>query len=227
MRRPLLLALVLWLSVLLPASLSGVARAADAPGHGDKAAPHGEKAPAPGDDHGGHGKAQEGVFGQALDLAIWTVVVFVILLIVLGKYAWGPMMEGLKRREESIRAAIEEAQKAKEEAARMRQEMNAEIARSRDEQRKMVEEARRDAERLKEEMKAEAQAQITAERERLRKEISTATDQALQQLWSQTAKLATEVSAKAIRKNLSEEDHRRLVDEALRELKVAPEGNKG
>lgn len=221
MRRPLLVIFVLIVAVLACAALPGSAHAADAPKHGEKEGGHG-------DGHGGHGGGDDGgVFGKALDLAIWTVVVFLVLLVVLGKFAWGPMMEGLKRREESIRAAIDEAQKAKEEAAKMRQEMNAEIARSRDEQRKMVEEARRDAERLKEEMKAEAQAQITAERERLRKEISTATDQALQQLWNQTAKLATEISSKAIRKSLSEEDHRRLVDEALKELKVAPEGNRG
>jgi F-type H+-transporting ATPase subunit b len=222
MRRPLLVVFVLLLGVVTAAVLSAPVHAAAAP-HKEAAAPTDSDKEA----GAGHGDANGGVFGKALDLAIWTVVVFIVLLLVLGKFAWGPMMEGLKRREESIRAAIDEANKAKEEAARMRQEMQAEIAKVQDKQRQMIEEARRDAERLREEMKSEAQAQITAERERLRKEITTATDQALQELWQRTARLATEVSARAIRKNLGEDDHRRLVDEALRELKVAPDGNKG
>jgi F-type H+-transporting ATPase subunit b len=226
MRRPLLVVFVLLLGVVTAAALSAPVHAAAEPAHDKKADAHADKK---GDGHGdAHGSDDDGgVFGKALDLAIWTILVFLILLMVLGKFAWGPMMEGLKRREESIRAAIDEAQKAKEEAARMRQEMQAEMAKVRDSQQKLIEEARRDAERLKEEMKTEAQAQITAERDRLRKEITTATDQALQDLWQRTARLATEVSAKAIRKNLAEDDHRRLVDEALRELKVAPDGNKG
>ena len=136
------------------------------------------------------------------------------------------MMEGLKRREESIRAPSTSAEgqgRGRPDA----QEMQAELAKVRDSQRQMIEEARRDAERLKEEMKAETQKQIAADRDRLRKEIAAETDQALQHVWHQAAKLATEISSKAIRRSLSEEDHRRLVDDALKELKVAPEGNKG
>jgi F-type H+-transporting ATPase subunit b len=59
------------------------------------------------------------------------------------------------------------------------------------------------------------------ERERLRRDISTARDQALQEIWNQTAQLATLISAKAIRRELTDEDHRRLVDEALAELRQA------
>lgn len=226
MRRPLLLIVIGLMAFGALAALAGPGRAADEPAHGKaEAAAHGD---GHGDAHGGHGKKDEGVFGQALDLAIWTVLVFLILLAVLGKFAWGPMMEGLKRREESIRAAIDDAAKAREEAQKMRQELQAEIAKAHEEQRKIVDEAHKSAQRLAEEMKAEAQAQIAAERERLRKEIHTATDQALQQIWQQAAHLATEVSSKAIRRSLSEDDHRRLVDDALQELKTAAaNGHKG
>ena len=76
-------------------------------------------------------------------------------------------------------------------------------------------------------MIAKARAEIQAERERLRREIEMARDQALQELWKQAADLATMISAKAIRRQLSAEDHRRLVDEALTELQGAAKAGRG
>src|SRR5947209_4815132 len=73
-------------------------------------------APAGHDDHNG------GVFGWALDLGIWTLVVFLLLLFILTKYAWGPMLEALRQREETIRGAVEEAKLARAETDRVRAE---------------------------------------------------------------------------------------------------------
>jgi len=87
--------------------------------------------------------------------------------------------------------------------------------------REVLDEARRDAQNLRDEMVAKAKSEIQTERERLRHEIEMARDQALQQLWNQTAQLATLISAKAIRRELNVEDHRRLVDEAIAELQEA------
>src|SRR5262249_48873676 len=87
--------------------------------------------------------------------------------------------------------------------------------------REIMDNARKDGQRLTEEMVTKARGEIQTERDRLRREIETAKDQALQDLWNQTAQLATLVSAKAIGRQLSEEDHRRLVDEALSELPQA------
>lgn len=83
---------------------------------------------------------------------------------------------------------------------------------------KIMEEARRDAELLKEEMRAQATRDIQTERQRLRREMDIARDQALQELLNHAARLATLISAKAIGRHLSEEDHRRLIDEALGEM---------
>jgi F-type H+-transporting ATPase subunit b len=161
------------------------------------------------------------IFEWALDLGIWTIVVFVLLIFILKKYAWGPMLEGLQKREQNLHAAVEEARKAREEAAQLREERQAALAKIGEQVREAMDEARRDAQRLKEEMQNQAKAEIQAERERLRREIAMARDQALKQLWDQAAQLATLVSAKAIQRHISEEDHRRLVDEALAELHQA------
>ena len=87
-----------------------------------------------------------------------------------------------------------------------------------DNMRDILDNARRAAERSTDEMIAKARSEIQSERDRLRREIETARDQALQELWNQAAQLATLISAKAIGRSLTEEDHRRLLDEAIAEL---------
>lgn len=172
---------------------------------------------AEGHDEGG----KTDLFGQAIDLGIWTLVVFALLLVILRRYAWGPMLEGLQKREHDIEAAIEEAKRTREDAERLRLQLKEQMDKAHDTVRGIVDEARRDAQHLKDEMVTTARAEIQAERERLRHEIETARDQALQELWNQTAQLATLVSSKVIRRQLTPDDHRRLVDEALAEISEA------
>jgi F-type H+-transporting ATPase subunit b len=164
---------------------------------------------------------EPGLFERALDLSIWTIVVFLVLLFVLRKYAWKPLLEGLEQREHSIHAAMEEAKKAREEAQALRNALAEEAAKAQDRVREVLDQARRDAERMTAEMMTRAKAEIQSERDRLRREIETARDQAIQELWNQTAQLATLVSSKAIRRQLTTEDHRRLVEEAIEELDKA------
>jgi F-type H+-transporting ATPase subunit b len=204
--------LVAWL--LVP----GDTYAQEAPGKPQEAA----AAHAGGEPHAaGHAAAEPNIFEYALDLTIWTIVVFLCLLFILGKYAWKPMLEGLKRREENIRAALDEAQRARADAERVRAEFQAEMNRASEKVRDMLDEARKESLSLKDEMLGQAKAEIQKERERLRREIETARDQALQEIWNQAARLATSISAKAIRRQLTEEDHRRLVEESLAELRQA------
>jgi F-type H+-transporting ATPase subunit b len=177
---------------------------------GPAAAGHGEAK--------GHEEAKEDVFKGWLDLTIWTIVVFLLLALVLRKYAWGPMLEGLQRREDAIHAALQEAQKAREEAERVRGELQKEMNHAHEKVRDLLDVARRDAARTTEEMVSKARGEIQGERERLRREIETARDQALQQLWNQTAHLAADISAKVMRRVLSPDDQRRLIDQALSEL---------
>jgi F-type H+-transporting ATPase subunit b len=160
------------------------------------------------------------ILSPRADLGIWTIVVFVLLFLVLRKYAWGPILQGLQTREENIKEALAQAQRARDEAQAMRAELQKEMSHAQDKVRELMDEARRDAQRARDEMIAQARAEIQSERERLQREIGMARDQALQELWTQTAQLATLVSAKVIRRQLSVDDHRRLVDEALGELRT-------
>jgi F-type H+-transporting ATPase subunit b len=157
----------------------------------------------------------------ALDLTLWTIVVFLLLLYVLSKYAWKPLLEGLDARERNIRASAEDAQRARDEAQRLRDQLQAEFARAHDKVREMLDEARKEAQGLKEDMVGDARKEIQAERERLHREVSIARDEALQQIYHQGAQLAALISNKTIRRQLTPEDHRGLVDEALADLRRA------
>ena len=169
-----------------------------------------------GKDGGDH--KPDDVFGKALDLSIWTIAVFLVLLFVLGKYAWKPMLQGLEQREHSIQSAMEEAKKAKEEAQALRTQLAEDAAKAQDKVREVIDQARRDAEKVSADLLAKAKTEIQGERERFRRDVDTARDQAVKEIWGQAAQLATLISSKAIRRQLTPDDHRRLVDEAIAEL---------
>ncbi len=160
------------------------------------------------------------------DLGLWTLVVFLGLMFVLSKVAWKPMLEGLRNREDNIRKALDDAELSKKETAEMRQKFQSEMDKTNEKVRDMLEAGRRDAQRTADELLAKAKADIQAERDRLRREMDVARDQAIKELWEQTATLATQVSSKAVRRQMNVDDHRRLVDEALTELRQAAAANK-
>ncbi len=177
----------------------------------------------------GHGNAQEG--GQPvnaiLDLAIWTVVVFLVLLVVLGKFAWKPMLAGLQKREENIQSALAEAQAAREEAKRIHMDLQKQLATAHEQVRAILDDGRRAAQQLRETEMAKTMAEMQGERDRLHREIEMQTNQAIQHIWSQAAELATLASAKALGRGITENGHRKLIDEALAEIKASGGGPNG
>jgi F-type H+-transporting ATPase subunit b len=164
------------------------------------------------------------IFGWALDLTIWTIVVFLVLLFILGRFAWTPMLQGLEKREHDIHAAIEDARKAREEAQRLREDVQSERNKIEDMRRDILQKAQADAQRMADEITTKAKAQMQAERDRLRRDMETAHDQALQDLFAQTVDLAALVSSKAMRREMTPDDHRRFVDEALADIRQAGNG---
>ena len=152
------------------------------------------------------------------DTALWSIVVFVGLFLILRTKAWPLVLEGLQKREETIRSSLEEAKRTRAEMEQLRAQFQKELAEAHQQIPKLLEEARRDAEHVATEMRTKAAADIQTERERLRRELEIAKDQAIKELWEQSAQLATLISAKAIGRSLTEDDHRRLLDEAMQEM---------
>jgi len=185
-----------------------------------------------GGEHGGHADAKvvgvpKGLFVGAIETSLWTIVVFVILFFVLRRFAWGPIVTGLNKREQSIAQDKRDADLARQEAASMRDKLSAEMARANAEIRAMLDKARADAQQTAAEELAKGKADLAAERDRLHRELGIAEDQVRKGIIDDAAKLATLISAKTIKKHLTEDDHRALVDEALREFRAAAEKRKG
>ncbi len=164
------------------------------------------------------------LFKGALDLAIWTVAVFLILFLVLSNFAWPHIRAGLDKRESDIAHDKAEADKAKKEAEALRLSLQAEMAKAHEEARRIVDKAVADARTSAADELAKGKADLAAEKDRLHSEVARARDQALQEIWSQGAELAALISAKAVGKSLSLEDHRGLLSQALDEFKAAAKG---
>src|SRR6478736_8372281 len=98
-------------------------------------------------------------FAGDLGNAIWTLVIFVIVVIVLGKFAWGPVLGLLQQREEFIHRALSEAKRDRDEAELRLKEYAAKLQSAQREAFAILEEARRDAERLREELRGRAKTE--------------------------------------------------------------------
>lgn len=160
---------------------------------------------------------QPSILKLKAELGIWTLVVFGLLLFILSKTAWPRILDGLKKREEAIVIARQEAQQARDEAQKYLAEVKAKLDQAHLEASKILEDARRDASRLREEEKVRTMVELAQESERARREIATARDQALQDVYQQVVQLSILASSKAIGRELTvnEADQRRLVDEAI------------
>jgi F-type H+-transporting ATPase subunit b len=155
---------------------------------------------------------------------VTAIVVFLILVVVLAKTAWKPILKGLKEREDAIRRAVDEAKEASERARATVAEYEAKLARASEEGRAILEDARKDALRLKADIEAEARKQSEETVQRGVREIGQAKATAWDALVRDAATLATETAARIIRRTLSPEAHADLVDEVVREVSTARRG---
>jgi F-type H+-transporting ATPase subunit b len=158
------------------------------------------------------------------DLGLWSMAIFIVLFLCLAKFAWKPMLEGLTKREEAIRSALDLAEKSRRESLEQHEKLQAQMRESAGQGAAIVDEARRNAQSVAEKLVADAKSEIQHERDRLLNEVESAKDQALQEIWKLSVSLATSMSAKAIGRSIGEDDHRRLLDESLSELKQAGVG---
>jgi F-type H+-transporting ATPase subunit b len=165
--------------------------------------------------HAGGEQAEADPLSFDPDLAVWTIFVFVVLLLVLWRFAWGPISKGLELREQTIAEHIAAVERAHEDAKRLLAEHERKLAGAADEVRALMEEARRNAEHAKQEILTEAKASADAERKRALHDIEAATDQALKSLAERSADLAVELAGKIVQSKLSASDHTRLIQEAV------------
>src|SRR5262245_37951887 len=171
-------------------------------------------------DHG-HEKDKVGFAGIRWDLGVYTLIVFGILMFVLAKYAWPHIREGLEKREVNIRSALDQAKQGQVEATTLLAAAKKQMDEGASQVKAMLDEARRDADVLRASERENAARDIAAEKDRAKREIQAEKDAILKDVYDQSVKLAALMSEKALRRTVSADDHRRLLDESLAELRTA------
>ena len=161
------------------------------------------------------------LFTGDLGNIFWSLLTFLLVLVVLGKFAWQPILGALQKREDFIRDSLQQAKKDREEAQALLKQYADKIDAARAEATAIVEEGRRDAGAVKVKIEDAAKAEAKAMIERAKREIGLATDTAVKELYTLSANLATGVASRIIGKELSAADHERLISESIAELSSA------
>jgi F-type H+-transporting ATPase subunit b len=148
-------------------------------------------------------------------LFIWTIVTFLVLLALLTKFAWKPLLQALQERQERIRQSLEEARRAQEEMERLKRESAEIIRQAHVEANAIVTASRTDAERVREETKQKARTEAAAILAAAERQIEAEALRARHDVRREAADLSVAIASKLIRRNISAEDNRAIIDEML------------
>jgi F-type H+-transporting ATPase subunit b len=153
-------------------------------------------------------------------LFIWTIVTFLVLLALLAKFAWRPLLEALDTRQNAIRKSLDDAQQARQELERLNAESAQIIARSRQEADAIITQSRADGDRLREEIRQKARGEADLIVKNAERQIQLETSRAIEQIRHEAVDLSVMIASKIIQRNLTKEDTERLIDEALRQVQA-------
>ena len=151
-------------------------------------------------------------------LMIWTIVCFLVTLFVLKRFAFGPIQKTIDERRERIRASLEEADRARDEARKLIEEHRQLIRQARQESDEILSEARHVADAQRERVREETETDRQRRLEETKRQIEAETRRALEQIRQEVAVLALEAAQKVTRNALDDADQRRLIEDAISEL---------
>ncbi len=163
----------------------------------------------------GGGLPYPGDLGQA----IAAVAIFAVLLLLLGRYAWKPILRQLQQREKMVADAIARAEKREKKSQELLAHYQARLDAAESEARKLMESSKAEAESARTEILDTARDQAEQIIRDARESLDEAKKKALEDLYDSTAELAADVAGRIIRRELSPEEHRRLVEQSLDEIR--------
>ena len=161
------------------------------------------------------------IFEISPGLFVWSAVTFVILVAMLYKFAFNPIMRMQQKRQDEIHEAIHEAERLRDEAQQLLADYKRQLAQARQEAEMIIDRARKAGEATKAEVLEEARAQAEATLAKAREEIERDTRQALQKIREELADLTVAATEKVARIRLSGEDQLRLIQEAIDEIDLS------
>jgi F-type H+-transporting ATPase subunit b len=163
----------------------------------------------------GGGEGGGGLYDINTGLSVWTLIVFAILVTVLGKFAWGPILKMVDERERGIQAKLDEAAAHNAEASRLLEQHREQLADARRQASELIAEGRTAAERVRKEMEEKARAEAQSIVERARTDIERERDAALDMLRREAVELALAAASRLIQENLDQAKDRALVERYL------------
>lgn len=159
------------------------------------------------------------MFDPEPGLMIWTVVSFLLLLVLLKKFAYKPILELMEGREKAIRKAIDDSEKSRSDSDALLLQYKQQLEEGHLEVQKIIEEGRSIGEKLKREIVEKADAESKALVKKAQEEIQREQKRALMALQEQVADLSVQVATKIIGQTLQQEDHENLIRDALEKVK--------
>jgi F-type H+-transporting ATPase subunit b len=159
-----------------------------------------------------------GLYDINTGLSVWTLVVFVSLLLILKKYAWGPIVDAVDSREKGIQAAIDGAAELNAEAAKLLEEHREQMADARRQVSEILAEAKVAGERVRKELEEKARTEAQGIVERALAEIERERDGALETLRRESVDLALAAASQLMQESFDQETDRQLVERYLNEL---------
>ena len=151
-------------------------------------------------------------------LYIWTIATFLILLWLLAKFAWRPLLAALEQRQETIRKSLDDAQQAKQDLERLNAESRKILAEARVQAESILSQTRTDASRLRDELKQNAQSEAAGVIKNAERQIEMETARAIQQIRNEAVDISIAIASKVLERNVTREDNERLIEETFKQI---------
>jgi len=151
-------------------------------------------------------------------LFIWTILTFLVLLVLLTKFAWRPLLSALDSRQEMIRKSLDDADQAKKDLEQVQHESEAIISKARAQADTIISDTRSDGAKLRDELRRKAQTEAQSIVQNTERQIQLERDRALAQIRQEVVDLSLMIASKLIKRNLTKADNEALIDEALKQV---------
>lgn len=151
-------------------------------------------------------------------LFIWTIATFLVLLALLAKFAWKPLLAALEARRQLIAKAVDDAERTRKELERVQQESLGILAKARVEAEGILSRSRADADAFREEMRQKAIVDSAAIVKRAEREIQLETNRAVEQLRRESVDLSLAIATKLLQRNVTKDDNVALIDETIKQI---------
>jgi F-type H+-transporting ATPase subunit b len=154
-------------------------------------------------------------------LYIWTIVTFLVLVALLAKFAWRPLLAALDERQQAIRKSLDDARQAKQDLERVHAESAKILAQARTEAEAIVSATRTDVNQFREEMRQKAREEAAGIVKNAERQIELETARALQQIRHEAVDLSVTIASKLLQRNVSKDDNARLIEDTFKQIEAS------